>query len=267
MKKLFTAILFVCMSIAATAQTVIYTAEDTTLYYRIWSRTHGNMLPAAQYMLDTPYVPGTLEQNPSETLTVNLRQVDCTTLVEQVLAIHASNGTFADFCRQLQRLRYADGKVEGYASRLHYFTAWIDNATQIGLLHDVTDSIGGIATRMHINFMTTHPDFYPALADSAALRSIAQQEQLLSQWERHYVPKEQLAVAADRIRDGDILALTTATEGLDITHVGIACHDMNGELRMLHASSARKRVTFTNTLAEYLDNNPDFTGIMVLRVR
>ena len=32
---------------------------------------------------------------------------------------------FDDFCRNLCRIRYRDGQLDGYASRNHYFSEWI----------------------------------------------------------------------------------------------------------------------------------------------
>ena len=39
-----------------------------------------------------------------------------------------------DFARNLQRIRYRDGKIDGYTSRLHYISDWINNAVRQGLL-------------------------------------------------------------------------------------------------------------------------------------
>lgn len=40
------------------------------------------------------------------------------------------------------------------------------------------------------------------------------------------------------IKDGDIIAITTHTPGLDVAHMGIAAY-RKGKLHLLHASSAQ----------------------------
>src|SRR5690606_34807983 len=85
--------------------------------------------------LGTPYVEKTLEIGPRESLVVNLRGLDCTTFVENVLAfgllIKNGESAYEDFTDHLKTIRYRDGELLGYPSRLHYFTDWIRN-NQIG---------------------------------------------------------------------------------------------------------------------------------------
>ena len=78
----------------------------------------------ARQLIGVPYVAQTLEVNKQEQLIVNLRQLDCTTYVENVLALtlcteNKKLPTFADFCYYLRMLRYEGGKVD-YPTRLHY---------------------------------------------------------------------------------------------------------------------------------------------------
>ena len=68
----------------------------------------------ARKFLGIPYVASTLENNTDEQLVINLRQLDCTTFVENVLTLTlcTKNGqtTFDDFCNQLRKIRYRNGK-------------------------------------------------------------------------------------------------------------------------------------------------------------
>ena len=63
-----------------------------------------------------PYVASTLEVNPDEELVVNLRQLDCTTLVENVVAltltVREEHPTFVSFCRNLEKIRYSGGQLK-----------------------------------------------------------------------------------------------------------------------------------------------------------
>ncbi len=71
--------------------------------------------------------------------------------------------------------------------------------------------------------------------------------------------------ATNILRDGDIIAFTTKTEGLDVSHVGIIIVD-KGIVRLLHASSKAGKVTIDPLpLAEYLRKNRNITGGRVIR--
>src|SRR5688572_16537358 len=92
-----------------------------------------------------PYVPGTLEAPGAERLVVNLREFDCVTLVESALAlarvVRARKETYGDFKDELLRIRYRDGRLEGYESRVHYFSEWIANNGADGIVRDITEEL------------------------------------------------------------------------------------------------------------------------------
>ena len=117
----------------------------------------------ARKFLGVPYVASTLENNADERLVINLRQLDCTTFVENVLALTlcTQNGktTFADFCDQLRKIRYRNGKV-GYPTRLHYFSEWISDNARMGYVEETqtpNPPFSAVQT-LQINFMSTHVD-------------------------------------------------------------------------------------------------------------
>lgn len=69
-----------------------------------------------------------------------------------------------------------------------------------------------------------------------------------------------------KIADGDIIALVTTIDGLDISHVGFAFWK-DGKLHLLHASSAEGKVIMdTTTLYDYQKNKRTQIGIRVLRI-
>ena len=87
------------------------------------------MLEIGKLFLGTPYVTGTLETKRAEYLVVNLRESDCVTFVENVIAllflVKSQEKSFEAFRRLLQKIRYRQGRLQGYSSRLHYFSDWI----------------------------------------------------------------------------------------------------------------------------------------------
>ena len=80
------------------------------------------------------------------------------------------------------------------------------------------------------------------------------------------IQKKGLKSVEDRIRDGDLIAITTNTEGLDVQHVGFAVREKN-RIHLLHASSKEGKVVFSKkTLYGYLMESKTRSGIMVARM-
>ncbi|MBT9186849.1 MULTISPECIES: N-acetylmuramoyl-L-alanine amidase-like domain-containing protein [Zobellia] len=220
--------------------------------------------------MGTPYVAKTLEIGKTETLVVNLQGLDCTTYVENVLAfaLTLKNGTssFDDFTKALEIIRYKDGQLDGYASRLHYFSEWIANNEKKGLIKDITSEIGGKEITKPINFMSTHRDLYPFLSDDENFEKVKASENYLNNQPICILAQDEIAANEHLIQTGDIIALTTSINGLDITHTGIATREKDGRIHLLHASTGSMKVEVSKKpLAEYLKGIKKNTGIMVAR--
>ena len=219
--------------------------------------------------LGTPYVAKTLEIGEIESLVINLQGLDCTTYVENVLAFSLllKNGQteFDDFTKILKIIRYKDGKLDGYASRLHYFSEWIANNEVKGLLKDITSEIGGVQITKKIDFMSAHRDLYPFLKDDVNFNKIKASESYLNNQELCILPQDQIAENEHLIKTGDIIALTTSIKGLDITHTGIATREKDGRIHLLHASSSGQVTISELPLVDYLKKVKNNTGIMVVR--
>lgn len=236
--------------------------------------TDNAMLKYGLNFLKTPYVAHTLEVNEEEKLVVNFDEVDCTTFVEYVLALSLSpvkNGAIdkTDYARVLQKIRYRDGRINGYTSRLHYIADWINNGVKHGFMEDVTAANSPDSIALSLNFMSSHPKSYRQLASSPEnVSKIESIEKALSGQTFHYIPKAKLPDEGfSWIKNGDIIAITTNVPGLDVAHMGIAYYE-KGVLKLLHASSTRKMVVITQkTLAQMLKNNKRFTGIRVVRIK
>jgi hypothetical protein len=243
------------------------------------------MLFYANQLMGKPYVGKTLEVNPKEELAVNLRELDCTTLVENVVALvlttRQGSKRFHDFCRNLERIRYRNGKLDGYASRNHYFSEWIQSNEAQGIVQEVKgmtqDSRGAFypfveTQTLNCTYMSQHPDRYPMLkGDAAALKQIKANEQRVNGRTVRYVPRRFLDRSRKElvaIQDGDILAIVSKKEGLDISHVGIAVWEKDGKLHLLNASQIHKRVVLEPmTLFDYMKQHPTQLGVRVIRVK
>ena len=85
------------------------------------------VLDVAKSFLGVPYVSGTLESEGKEYLIVDTTGMDCTTFVELSVARYMeARDSDLTFEQHVQCLRYRRGKVDGYLSRLHYFTDWVN---------------------------------------------------------------------------------------------------------------------------------------------
>ncbi|MFA5182802.1 MAG: N-acetylmuramoyl-L-alanine amidase-like domain-containing protein [Syntrophales bacterium] len=227
-------------------------------------------LRAGRYFLGTPYEAKTLDASGPEGLIINLRSFDCFTLVENCCALtlmrHAGKDGFVGYAAILQSLRYRNGVIAGYPSRLHYFSDWLQNSEGGGLIREVTRSLGGRSSQKVLNFMTTHSELYPPLRDLAVCRQMIAIEERLSDTPRHLLPKGEIGRWEGGIEDGDILAITAGQEGLDVCHVGISVR-LDGQLHLLHASQQAGQVVISpETLVDYLHQSPHRTGVMVARL-
>jgi hypothetical protein len=156
--------------------------------------------------------------------------------------------------------------LQGYPSRLHYFSDWIHDNQKKGILRDVTAEIGGRPLRKAMTFMTTHPNLYPPLKNGANLRRMKSVERMISKRSLFFIPKKALRRLEDWIRDGDLIAITTNREGLDVQHVGLAARVQN-RIHLLHASITEGKVVLSKeTLYRYLLQSRIRSGIMVARV-
>jgi N-acetylmuramoyl-L-alanine amidase-like protein len=227
------------------------------------------MVAVGKTFLGTPYVPKTLEIGEVETLVINLQGLDCTTYVENVLAfsrmLKEQETSFDDYTEKLETIRYKNGRLDGYASRLHYFSEWIANNGTKGLLTDITSQIGGIEITKDINFMSTHQELYPFLKDDGNFKKIQASENYLNNQPICILPQDEIATNEHLIHSGDIIALTTSINGLDITHTGLASRESDGRIHLLHASSSGEVKVSELPLVDYLKNVKKNTGIMVAR--
>jgi hypothetical protein len=216
-----------------------------------------------------PYTPGTLELPGAERLVVNLREFDCVTYVESVLAmarlVRSGERDFGAFQRELARIRYREGRLDGYPSRLHYFSEWISDNEAKGVVQDVTRQLGGTRTDEPVTFMTSNAGAYPHMADPANVAAIREVESRLSTRPRWYIPQRQIASVERGIRTGDVIAATSSVHGLDVAHTGFALWQ-NGRVYLMHAPLVGSVLEISvRPLADRIQGISGQDGVMVAR--
>lgn len=221
--------------------------------------------------LGTGYKAAALEKEGEEQLVINLTGLDCTTYLENVLVfsrlIKNGNTSFEDYKNELTKIRYRDGKIDKYPSRLHYFSDWIFDNISKCIVKDITKKIGGKSIHFSLNFMSENPDKYSRLTDHPEyVPLISEQEKKINKREYFFIPKENVKDIEQKINNGDLIAVTTSIKGLDIGHVGIAVKK-EGRIYLMHAPNVGSVVQITDKpLHEYLSQIKKHSGIIVLRV-
>ena len=227
----------------------------------------------AKKMLGVPYVAGTLDGNEEEQLVVLVDSLDCTTFVETVLAFCIADKRgerdYEGFKKALTQIRYRDGILNGYTSRLHYFSDWICNNEQMGFVKECTSETAcSLPKELWLDFMTTHVDSYlPMKKNPELVKEMASHEKNWQGTVVSYIPKEKLNLPPGelKIKDGDVLALVTNIKGLDVVHVGFVFWKDN-QLHLLHASSSAKKVIEDpKTQYESSKNTKAHIGVRAIR--
>ena len=220
--------------------------------------------------LGATYREGLLDQGDAEKLFISLTEFDCVLFVETVLAFSRNllspNSSYENFVENIQTVRYTDGKLDGYCSRLHYFSAWIRDNQKRNIVRDRTAELGGIPLNKTLNFMSSNWQKYPRLKNNEANRQciLAMEKQIALEMRSHplrYIPSSKIRSIYPLLKAGDIIAVTTDIQGLDTTHTGFVYPTSNG-LGLIHASPSGK-VKVSPDLQRYVEGVDHAIGIMV----
>jgi len=233
------------------------------------ARPYGEIVQwVGEQLLGRPYVAGMLDAPESETLVLDLTSFDCVLYVENVLslarAIALGTPSYEAYADNVRSLRYRDGQLDGYCSRLHYFSDWIRDNERRGTVQNVTQAIGGRPFDKQITFMGEHRDAYPKLANDSTYACILRTEADLAGAELFYVPQDRIGRAYDSIHPGDIIATATSIGGLDVTHTGFV-HKTAAHTGFMHASLASNEVKISDDLQSYVQGIRSQVGVVVVR--
>lgn len=273
MKKFVCLLLGLCMCVAICAEVKCEEA-DSTLFVNYLRYVNGlghapSLSETGLFFLNTPYVAGVLDKDPTEPLVVNMRQLDCVTFVEHTLALtllmKRQSQEWNDYIALLQQLRYRNGQCDGYASRLHYLSEWIQQAEANGYVEEKTCEWGGLKQAIHFHLLTDAVKKKQGeQSDSIAMSRLLHMEKNLSEQDYCYLPKDALS---SHLNDGDIIAFCADGKGIDVWHVGIVLKQGN-DSHLLHASSVSKKVIISSqTLREYMQHVNRYQGYRIIRLQ
>lgn len=282
MKRFLTSLVFLlAFTFAATNFVFSQNQKDVEIFHAFMKfadskglkkMKNGDRIKAiADYFKGSPYIAGSLDAGVKEELVINLRGFDCLTFVENVLAlnltIQSNSPDFDLFKNKISFIRYRDGVLNDYPSRLHYTSEWISNNQKKGILKAINQGPNAVGFPLNVGFMSANPSSYNALKSNPSfVKQIAAIEAKINTLVFRYIPKSKVLKANSLIKDGDIIAITTNISGLDFSHIGFAVKDEYGIVHLLHASSSSKEVVFSDvSLHDYLAGIKKHTGIVICR--
>jgi hypothetical protein len=183
-----------------------------------------------------------------EVFVINLREVDCFTLIDYIEAMRLS-ASFGEFEMNLRKIRYRSGKIE-FTSRNHFFTDWSKFNTDF--VDDITEHAGGGKTKRINKELNIGTD------GTFLINGIRPFKRELS-----YIPSDVIDdMVISNLRTGDYIGFYSDKPGLDVSHTGIFVR-VDGEPYLRHASSAMEyRKVVDQNFKNYAAGKP---GIMVLR--
>jgi len=206
----------------------------------------------SRQFLGVDYAESTLigDKDSPEVFVINLKGVDCLTLIEYVEAMRLS-GSYSDFESNLKRIRYRSGSVE-FMSRNHFFTDWKEFNPEF--IDDLTAEIGGqniIRTQKTLNEKEDGRHFLPGIPPVRR--------------EIKYVPSDAIdGLILEKLMTGDYIGIYSNLKGLDVSHVGIIIKNVNA-IYLRHAASHKEiRKVVDQDFKNYIVHKP---GIIVFRPR
>ncbi|MEG5034462.1 N-acetylmuramoyl-L-alanine amidase-like domain-containing protein [Microcoleus sp. AT3-D2] len=235
-------------------------------------RSMGEIVQAiADNFLGKPYAAGLLDESGEEKLIVTLNKFDCVLFVETVLAIArgvaVQDYDYQNFVNRIEEQRYLNGKINGYCSRLHYFSEWINDNQKRQTVENITAELGGVPMNKTLNFMSQHRSSYPQMVkDEATYQCIVSQEADLAKTTVNYIPTNRIKRVYSQLKPGDIVAVATDVKGLDVTHTGLVYRNADGNLGLIHASPTGE-VTVAYDLHRYISRVESAIGIVVARAK
>ena len=214
-----------------------------------------------------------------EHLMVSLSQVDCTTVIEDVLALalcyRDGRTTQDDLKDYYRRMHYQDGVIS-FATRNHYFTWIMQSAIKEGFVERISPDepvfpFTGLVDMMP-SYMTKNKHlFWPQMNDEKNYKAIDLRQKQGVRFT--YIPRELLHMSQDSalgvIPDGDIMAVVcdqhSWARGLGIKHLLIAKW-IDGKLHFYHASGEGLGLAKMDAYT-YMKDKFTMIGVAVYRLK
>ncbi len=187
------------------------------------------------------------------------KATNCMVYCEDVLALSMSD-SYENFFNNLQKIRYKDGII-AMKFRNHYTMAdWLPENSW--LLHDVAKEVAGERSKT-ITRTISHKNFFSGKGITD-MRYVKKDRTITV----NYIPFDVLHEVKEKIKDGDILALTFGKlDDIFVGHMLMAYDTPSG--KVIRQSSLSKNTTFETSFDEWVKkymNSKKYVGITLMRV-
>lgn len=194
---------------------------------------------------------------PVEFLRTSLTYLDCMTYVEHVLAIAASvKPVYHEefLCRLIDIMFNAGGQPLMNHHRNHFTSLWGDVNERKGYLRNIArNHPWAVSRELYLNRVGNNRTFY--VEDRFLIADKAQQ-----MW---YFPTDVVLAGHAPLASGDVVAMVTDKEGLDVTHMGFYI-ESKGKHLLRHASIKLNRIV-DQDFNQYLRDGKHIRGLMAFR--
>lgn len=258
-----------CVAVGKSKNIIVETIK-TTPYYDDFQVFYKQNIKKFE---GVPYGAGMVPAGPGVTL-VNVEQMDCVTFIEHFVGLaltrremrfyperyNTNEDIFNLFVKKLNLVRYYGGVNCTWDDRINYFTDGLNHLKSYKLVKNVAE-INGEPFNKKINYMSLNKNKFAGIENWEKVRK---KEAEMTRARPHYYPLETIDRYRAVAKTGDIVALATSVEGLDVSHCGfIEAED--GEVFLTHASSVKKFLVVKQNLCDYLEKRTTITGIFVFR--
>ena len=187
------------------------------------------------------------------------KATNCMVYCEDVLALSISD-SYENFFNNLQKIRYKDGII-AMKFRNHYTMAdWLPENSW--LLHDIAKEVAGEKSKT-ITRVISHKKFFSGKGITD-MRYVKKDRTITV----NYIPFDVLPKVKEKIKDGDILALTFGKlDDIFVGHMLMAYDTPSG--KVIRQSSLSKNTTFETPFDEWVEkymNSKKYVGITLMRV-
>ena len=146
----------------------------------------------------------------------------------------------------------------------------VEDNTEKGNITEVTSYFPRASFELKtLDYMSSNRNLYDEFKDNDELFEDVKKMEVGYRSHRFPMLKQTTLVYKDvksAFKDGDIIAITTKTKGLDVTHMGIV-KMIKGNPHLIHASSRDGKVVIDkDDLAESLRRNRSASGVRVIRI-
>lgn len=211
-----------------------------------------------------------LIRNYQEKPSLLLTQQDGFSLIENSLAIARAivnnQTTEQGFLRELEKVRYHQGKAKGYFSRWQYFYPMVLGLDSLGIAHEISRNWNPSPIKKRFCGLSG------CLPPESQQKADTNLKQLLA-YEKRIAGTSVMQVSIDslpnyypQIQEGDIIGFTTNIPQTDVHLMGLVVKGPSGDLHFLHIHPLRANVNMpVANLKDFLRNEIKFRGFVVAR--